>query len=149
MTNKTKSMVACAGIFLLSTLALSFRQVTYAQSEAATATNNLATVSLNLDTTFLDPNEGNSVIRAFVATGSKSVNCLTSMNEILTDITPTSITVFCGERQPVAFGNVPGILVSVFFTQPPPSDFTMSLTLYQQGAKKYAPPVLCTADQGC
>ena len=71
------------------------------------------------------------------------------MNEILTEIPLTGIAIFCGERQPAAFGNVPGMLVSVFFPQQPSSDLTLSVTLYQQGAKKYGAPVLCTAEDGC
>jgi hypothetical protein len=109
----------------------------------------LNTVSLNFTAAQLDPLEGNAVIRAFVATGSKSVNCLATLNEIRTTVVPTGITIFCGEREPFAFGDVPGVLVSVFFTQPAPPDLVLSVTLYQQGAKKYAAPVLCNGNDGC
>jgi hypothetical protein len=80
---------------------------------------------------------------------SKSVNCLASMNEIGANGPLTGIALLCGEREPAAFGGVPGMLVSVFLPQPPPADFVMSVTLYQQGAKSYGPPVLCTGADGC
>jgi len=109
----------------------------------------LNTVSLNLNASHLDPLEGSQVIRAFVPTGSKSVNCLATLNEILTDLPVTGITMFCGEREPFAFGSTPGMLVSVFFPQPPPQELQLSITLYQQGARSYGAPVLCTGNQGC
>jgi hypothetical protein len=146
----TRTLMACSVLFLCATVAVSSRQLSFAQSGIAdTSPPELKTVSLNLNSTMLNPDEGNQVIRAFVPTGSKSVNCLTTMNEILTEIPLTGIAIFCGERQPAAFGNVPGMLVSVFFPQQPSSDLTLSVTLYQQGAKKYGAPVLCTAEDGC
>jgi hypothetical protein len=109
----------------------------------------LNTVSLNFNPSYLDPFEGNQVIRAFIPTGSKSVNCLATMNEILTDQPLNGIVLFCGEREPFAFGNTPGMLVSIFFPQPPPQELELSITLYQQGARSYGAPVLCTGNQGC
>ena len=149
MKIKTRTLVVCA-VLLSMTLVVSFRQRTFAQVGAAgSEESDLKTVSLNFTSAQLDPLEGNNVIRAFVATGSKSVNCLTSLNEIGTNAFPTGITVFCGEREPSAFGGVPGMLVSVFFPQTPPPDLVLSVTLFQKGAKKYGAPVLCTANDGC
>lgn len=105
------------------------------------------TVSLNFTTAQIDPNEGNQVVRAFVPTGSKSVNCLATLNE--TNIFPVPNALFCGEREPAAFGGVPGMLISVFLPQPVNPDFVLSVTLYQQGAKSYGAPVLCTSADGC
>lgn len=150
MKAKSRLLVACTLFFVAVMLVVSFRQLLLGQTPAVIpVTANLNTVSLNLTSAQLNPLEGNSVIRAFVPTGSKSVNCLATMNEIGTNAFPTGITVFCGEREPFAFGGVPGMLVSVFFPQPAPSDLVLSITLYQQGARKYGPPVLCNANDGC
>ena len=150
MNTKTNTLVACAVVLLLVTLVVSARQQTFAQSGSAESEgSDVKTVSLNFTSAQLDPLEGDGVIRAFVATGSKSVNCLASLNEIRTNVFPTGITLFCGEREPAAFGGVPGMLVSVFFTQPAPPDLALSVTLYQKGAKRYGAPVLCTAADGC
>jgi hypothetical protein len=137
-------------VLSLTILLSTGREKTSAQAQVPTA-NPLAfnTVSLNFSTAQIDPNEGNQVIRAFVPTGSKSVNCLATMNEIGADFPLNGIALFCGERQPAAFGNVPGMLVSVFLPQPASPDFVMSVTLWQQGAKSYGAPVLCTGDDGC
>lgn len=109
----------------------------------------LNTTSFNVNASDLDPLEGYQVIRAFIPTGSKSVNCLATMNEILTNQPLNGIVLFCGEREPFGFGGTPGILVSVFFPQPPPQELQLSITLYQQGARSYGAPVLCTSNQGC
>lgn len=147
---KSRTLGVCALLLLSVALVVSFRQMISAQTAPVIPVSaNLNTVSLNLSSAQLDPLEGNGVIRAFVPTGSKSVNCLATMNEIGTNAFPTGITVFCGERQPSGFGGVPGMLVSVFFPQPPPADLVLSITLYQQGAKRYGAPVLCTANDGC
>jgi hypothetical protein len=151
-TMKTATIVACAVLLLSATLVVLFHQPMFAQAgttESEEREGHLNTVSLILTSAQLDPLEGNGVVRAFVSTGSKSLNCLASLNEIRTNVFPTGITLFCGEREPFAFGGVPGMLVSVFFTQPAPPDLAVSVTLYQQGAKKYGAPVLCTANDGC
>jgi len=105
------------------------------------------TVSLNFTAAQADPEEGNQVIRAFVPTGSKSVNCLATLGE--TNIFPVPNALFCGEREPSAFGGVPGILISVFLPQPVSPDFVLSVTLWQKGATQYGATVLCTGAQGC
>jgi hypothetical protein len=126
----TKTVVACAVVLLSVTLVVSVRQQTFAEvGTIESAGSDVKTVSLNFTAAQLDPLEGNGVIRAFVPTGSRSVNCLASLNEIGTNAFPTGITVFCGKREPSGFGGVPGMLVSVFFPQPPPSDLVLSVTL--------------------
>jgi hypothetical protein len=144
MRNRT---IAVSGVLLcLGALLFGFRPTGVAQTELEGSLN---TVSLNFDASYLDPLEGNNVIRAFVPTHSKSVNCLTSLNEIGTNIPLPGIVVFCGEREPSGFGNVPGVLVSIFFPQTPAPDLVMSVTLYQQGARRYGTPVLCNGNSGC
>lgn len=146
---KTRPIAAGAILLLSATLILSFYQLTFAQNEDQELVNNLNTVSFNLTSAQLDPLEGNNVIRAFVPTGSKSHDCLTSLNEIRTNAYPVGITMFCGEREPSGFGGVPGMLISVFFPQTPPADLSVGISLYQRGARQYGTPVLCTANDGC
>ena len=107
---------------------VSLRQPSFASEFEGT----LNTVSLNFTNAHIDPSMNNQVIRAFVPTGSKSVNCLTSLNESNNAV--SGIVVFCGEREPPAFGGTPGILVSVFFPESVPPDLVLSVTLYQQRA---------------
>jgi hypothetical protein len=84
------------------------------------------------------------VIRAFVRTGTLNNNCLVTLGD--TSFVAVGTLVFCAPRHPAGMGK--GVLISVFYPQPPPPDFTLSLTLIQAGAEKYEPPVLCTVD-GC
>ena len=62
----------------------------------------------------IDPNFPSS-IRAFVRTGSLSANCLTTMGD--TSFVATGTIVFCAPREPAGLGK--GVLVSVFYPQPP------------------------------
>ena len=139
-------VVTCFAALVIAGYQPTWAQVSIPSQNPLTALN---TVSLNFTTAHLNPDEGSQVIRAFVPTGSKSVNCLATMNEIGTNGPLTGIALFCGEREPAAFGGVPGMLVSVFLPQPAPPDFVMSVTLYQQGAKAYGAPRLCTGADGC
>ena len=109
---KNRTIAICGVVLSLGALLLAFRPIGVAETELEGSLN---TVSLNFDASYLNPLEGNNVIRAFVPTHSKSVNCLTSLNEIGTSIPLNGIVVFCGEREPFGFVNVPGVLVSVFF----------------------------------
>jgi hypothetical protein len=145
---KTLSITVCVALLLSATFIISSHKPTFAQTVVPSPNPalTLSTVSLNFSTAQMVDSQ---TVRAFVPTGSKSVKCLTSMNEIGTNFFPTGITLFCGEREPSAFGGVPGMLVSVFLPQPAPPDFVMSVTLYQQGAQKYGAPVLCTGADGC
>lgn len=144
-----KTAAACVVLFLAIALIVPAHQQTFADDGNEWEGAHLKTVSFNLTSAQLDPLEGNNVIRAFVPTGSKSHDCLTSLNEIRTDAYPVGITMFCGEREPSGFGGVPGMLISVFFPQTPPADLSVGITLYQKGARKYGTPVLCTANDGC
>jgi hypothetical protein len=144
-------LLAILVLMCFAALVIGGHQPTAAQVSIPTQNplTTLNTVSLNFTIAQINPDEGNQVIRAFVPTGSKSVNCLATMNEIGTNGPLTGIALFCGEREPASFGGVPGTLVSVFLPQPPPPDFVMSVTLYQQGAKAYGAPRLCTGADGC
>lgn len=94
-------------------------------------TANVNTVSLNFTYAHVDQSEGGMVVRAFVPTGNKSANCLATLNEIRSNSWPAGVSIYCAEREPFAFRGVPGMLVSVFFSQPAPTDFAVSVTLYQ------------------
>jgi hypothetical protein len=148
MKTRTKARVVWTAVLSSAIGALLFCPRSFAQNTQQQGST-INTVSLNFTSAQLDPLEGNSVLRAFIPTGSTSVNCLVSLNEIGTNAFPAGISAFCGERAPFAFGGVPGVLVSVFFPQPAPPDLVLSMTLYQKGAQKYGPPVLCTANDGC
>lgn len=118
------------------------RPAIFAQS-AAPATPSHAT-QVFLTNAQLDPNESLQVIRAFVRTGTLNQNCQVTMGD--TSFVANGTIIFCAPRQPVGLGK--GILVSVFYPQPPPDGLTLSMTLVQDGARKYAAPVLCNVD-GC
>ena len=106
------------------------------------------TVSLALGNAHVDPLQNNQVVRAFVPTGSRSPQCLVTLNE--TNNFAFGTVVFCGEREPAGLGGVPGVMISVFFPAPVRSpDFFLSVTLYQRGASTYGAPVRCTAADGC
>jgi len=92
----------------------------------------------------LDPDQGNTAIRAFVATGSLQRECLATFSE--TNFAAVPRFLFCAPR--VAFGQE-GVLVSVFLTSPPNGELIVDVTLYQQGATQYGPPVLCRNSDGC
>jgi hypothetical protein len=117
ITMKNPSMVAGAVLLLLTVFVGGSHKATFAPSPELEG-DGLKTVSLNFTSAYLDPAEGNSVVRAFVPTGSKSVNCLASLNEIRSNSWPAGVTVYCGEREPSASGSVPGVLVSVLFNAP-------------------------------
>jgi hypothetical protein len=146
---RTLCIAVCIVLCTAIGLTIVSHKPTFAQGPPPNPALTLNTVSLNFTSAQLDPLEGNGVIRAFVPTGSNSVNCLATLNEIQTNVVPTGITLFCGEREPAGFGGTPGILVSVFFTQPAPPDLALSVTLYQQGARHYGEPVLCNGNDGC
>jgi hypothetical protein len=143
---KITTPLACTLLALSAMFAISSHQPTLAQTVVPPPNPALTlnTVSLNFTTAQMVDSQ---TVRAFVPTGSKSVNCLATFNE--TNNVLPGTTLFCGEREPAAFGGVPGMLVSVFFTQPVSPDFVMSVTLYQQGAKNYGVPVLCNGADGC
>lgn len=144
---RTLSICVCVLAALAGVILMSSHQTSAQNIPPTNPLLTINTVSLNFTAAEADPNEGNQVIRAFIPTGSKSVNCLATLNE--TNIFPVPNALFCGEREPAAFGGAPGMLISVFLTQPVTPDFVLSVTLWQQGARSYGAPVLCTGDQGC
>jgi hypothetical protein len=94
-----------------------------------------------------DPTGPNQVIRAFVATGSTSSNCLATLSELSSP--QFGIVLYCAARQPSGLGGIPGILISVFFPQPVDPSLVLFVTVHQNGAKRYRNAVLCTKADGC
>ena len=145
---KTRLAILLPAVALSGVLLLSLHQRSSAQSVPATnPAVNLNLAALNFTAAQANPDEAYQVIRAFVPTGSRSVKCLATLGE--TNIFPVPNAMFCGEREPAAFGGEPGMLISVFLPQPVSPDFVLSVTLYQQGAKRYGTPVLCKGSDGC
>jgi hypothetical protein len=76
-------------------------------------------------------------IKAFIATDSSSVICLTSLAETIN--APGLPTVFCGQRN---YLGVNGIFIHVFYPAPASNPaLLVSLTVYQEGAQRYGAPV--------
>jgi hypothetical protein len=103
----------------------------------------ISLTQINLNSTHVNPGEG-TVMRAFVETGTNNPNCLTTLAE--SNNASTGITMFCAPRAP---SGRKGVLVSVFFPAVPSADVVLSLTLFQEEARRYGPPVLCTGIDGC
>jgi hypothetical protein len=103
----------------------------------------IGAVRISISHAQVNPDEG-TVVRAFVATGSLNNKCLATLAE--SNFASTGITMFCAPRNPSGHK---GILVSVFFPNPPPDDLILDVTVYQEGARFYAKPVLCGNEQGC
>ncbi|HKA06894.1 MAG TPA: hypothetical protein VKD71_06520 [Gemmataceae bacterium] len=78
-------------------------------------------------------------IRAFIETESLSPNCLATFAE--SDFAIATMSMWCGSR--VQDGKR-GVLISIFYPVPPPATFFVEITLYQEGARQYAAPVLFT-----
>lgn len=80
---------------------------------------------------------GAGQIRAFIRTDSSSSKCLVTLNESA-NAPLTGTTVYCGARN---YLGSDGILISIFATSPLPASVYYALTVYQESAQQYAPPV--------
>lgn len=106
-----------------------------------------STPALPIGATYLELNDSHlngNEIWAFVETGSLQNRCLATLAE--TNFAGVPALLFCHPR--IAFGQS-GVTVRVFFTAPPEPGLVLNLTLFQEGAKHYQQPVMCTADDGC
>jgi hypothetical protein len=81
-------------------------------------------------------------VRAFVPTDSLNANCLTTFSESPNFAIP-GLTLFCGVR---VFNGQKGLLISVFPPQAIPAGLALSVTVYQEQARGYGPPVLYTGE---
>jgi hypothetical protein len=83
--------------------------------------------------------ENRFAVVAFVPTGSSNDPCLVTLAE--SNFAIPGISVFCG---PPTFEGRKGIGITVSFPQPIPddlTDFVLSVTVYQEGARGYGTPV--------
>ena len=76
------------------------------------------------------------IVRGFVATGSDSGTCLTSLHE--TNFADAATTVFCGVR---LLNGVSGIMVTIHTGDPMPPDAAWTVGVYQEHAKAYPNPI--------
>ena len=102
--------------------------------------------AIHLDGTFVLPDTGGTVVRAFVLTRSDG-NCLASFNE--SNNATAGSTMYCGVRQPALFGGLPGIMLTIFFPGPVPDPLILDIVVHQDGAKHYGAPVVCLSSDGC
>ena len=103
------------------------------------------TVSINLDNSEVLP-DAPSLVRAFIPTGSASVKCMATMNE--TTFVDEGAQMFCGQRTSPIYGQ--GILITIdYFSQPVPSGYGTSLTVWQSGARYYGTPIMCETANAC
>jgi hypothetical protein len=129
----TLSRLLLAAAVVLAVLA--FTQSAPAQGGAPP----IGSTRIGFSSEHLDPNSFH--LRAFVATDSASPNCLVTMNE--SNFAVPGMSVFCSPR---TFNEQNGVVVSVFFPWPPPVDFFLDVTLYQEQAAGYASPVLYSGE---
>jgi hypothetical protein len=129
--------LVCGGTLLLSRGT--------AHANALLPAPRISATQIFLTNSQLSPDENFQVIRAFVPTGTTNRNCLMTLGD--TTFVALGTITFCAPRNPAVFGE--GVLISVFYPQPPPPGLTLSLTLYQEGAKRYGAPVLCRNSDGC
>jgi hypothetical protein len=101
---------------------------------------------IQLDGTFVAPDTGGTVVRAFVLTRSEG-NCLASFNE--SNNATAGTTMYCGVRQPSLYGGLPGIMLTIFFPGPVPDPLVLDIVVHQDGAKHYGAPVVCLSSDGC
>jgi hypothetical protein len=80
-------------------------------------------------------------VRAFIPTESSSLVCLVTLAE--SDSAVPGTTVYCGRR---VVEGVAGVNIHIFYPDDLPDHFLVTLTLYQDGAKRYGEPVLYTGD---
>lgn len=84
-------------------------------------------------------------VRAFIPTDSSSPICLVTLAEASfpdPGIVP-GMTVFCGNR---VVDGVDGVIITIFYPVDLPDEFVVTLTVYQDDAKRYGEPVLYTGD---
>jgi hypothetical protein len=79
-----------------------------------------------------------TILTAFVPTGSGRPQCLVTFNE--SNAATTLATVYCGRR---TVGGEQGVIVRAFLESPLPPDGDFQLTVWQAGAEAYGEPVPC------
>ena len=129
-------------------LALAFMFIVLAPLRPSLADDNVPFSSnVSVTNAQLSADFGPSVIRAFILTGSSDPNCLVTLGE--SNNATAGTTVFCGVRMPSLSGGRPGIMITVLFPAPVVDNLILTLTVHQNGAKRYGQPVACAAADGC
>ncbi|SRR5260370_10057882 len=95
--------------------------------------------NIDVNNSFVPPSN-DEVVLVFVPTGSKSVNCLVTLND--TTFVVLGTQVFCALRTSPTLG--PGVVVTIVYFQTVPSDYFLDFTLWQQGVTHYGQPITCT-----
>ena len=95
----------------------------------------------------LSVDQGPSVVTAFILTESADPNCLVTFGESNNAVAGT--VAFCGVRMPSLYGGKPGVLISVFFPAPVVGNLFLTVTVHQNGARRYTQPVACSTADGC
>jgi hypothetical protein len=80
-------------------------------------------------------------VRAFIPTDSSSPICLVTLAEASFPV--PGMTVFCGNR---VVDGVDGVIITIFYAVDLPDEFVVTLTVYQDDAKRYGEPVLYIGD---
>ncbi len=103
-------------------------------AEPSRAALDIGATPIDLDSSYL---AWADTMRVFVPTGSTSPNCLVTLRESNdgANIRP----VFCGPR---TLNGRSGVLLTLFFINPPASNVVVGLTLYHHGARFYSSPEL-------
>ena len=103
--------------------------------------------NVSLSNEELSADFGPTVVRAFIFTDSADPNCLVTLGE--SNMAAAGTAVYCGVRTPSLHGGKPGVMVTVFFPTPVVGSLILTLTIHQNGAKRYDQPVACSTADGC
>jgi hypothetical protein len=132
------------GFYTTGLVALALLTFTASSGKSTSATSS-GTVLIGAGNVLLGDEEvtsGGLTVRAFVPTGSLSRNCLATFSESPNFAVP-GLTLFCGSR---VFNGQKGLLIGIFPSQVIPTGLSLSLTIYQEGARGYGTPVLYTGE---
>ena len=129
-------------------IVLAFMLIVLVPIRAALADDDTAfSKNVSITNEELSSDFGPSVVRAFILTNSVDPNCLVTLGE--SNNAGAGVVAFCGVRAPSLYGGKPGVLVTVFFPAPVAGNLILTLTVHQNGAKKYSQPVACSTADGC
>ena len=92
-----------------------------------------------LDSTFVDSGDLHFV-DAFVATGSRNAECLTTINATHLPWPGQASTAYCDQ---VVHDGVQGLALGVLLTDPAPPDLIIVITAWQMGAQQYPDAIPC------
>ena len=138
-------MMKRLGLYSAGLVALALLTFTASSVQSSSAASPAAVPPIGAGNVLLGDEEvtsGGLTVRAFVPTGSLSRNCLATFSESPNFAVP-GLTLFCGSR---VFNGQKGLLIGIFPSQVIPTGLSLSLTVYQEGARGYGTPVLYTGE---